>query len=71
MDKHSIERINFLSRLSRQRPLTPEENEERARLRQEYLAAFRQSMRNQLDATTVEYPDGSRKSLRDSRTNRQ
>lgn len=66
MDKQSIERINFLSRMAKQRELTPEENEERAELRMKYLAAFRQSFKNQLDSTKVQYPDGSQVSLRDA-----
>jgi len=66
MDNRSIERINFLARLAKERPLTPEESEERAELRMKYLAAFRQSFRNQLDATKVQYPDGSLKNLKDA-----
>ncbi|MBQ4085806.1 MAG: DUF896 domain-containing protein [Clostridia bacterium] len=66
MDKQSIERINFLSRLAKTRELTPEESEERAELRMKYLAAFRQSFRNQLDATKVQYPDGTRLNLKDA-----
>ena len=31
-----------------------------------YLAAFRQSFRNQLDATKVQYPDGTRLGLKDA-----
>jgi len=30
------------------------------------LKAFRAQMRNQLDSTVVEYPDGTRKPLRDA-----
>ncbi len=66
MDRQSIERINALTRLSRERALTPEESEERAELRMKYLAAFRAQMRGQLENTVVEYPDGTRESLRDA-----
>lgn len=66
MDKRSIDRINQLARAAKERPLTPEEDEERAELRLKYLAAFRQSFRSQLDSTKVEYPDGSRRSLKDA-----
>ena len=66
MDQQSIERINFLARLAKQRPLTPEENEERAELRLKYLADFRNSFRSQLDSTKVQYPDGTLKSLKDA-----
>ena len=66
MDRQSIDRINALSRLARERELTPEESEERAELRLRYLAAFRAQMRGQLENTVVEYPDGSRKPLREA-----
>lgn len=67
MDQGSIDRINQLSRLSRERQLTPEEVEERARLREAYLCAFRESTRQQLDNTYIEYPDGTRVRLRQKR----
>ena len=66
MDRQSIDRINALSRLARERELTPEESEERAELRLRYLAAFRAQMRGQLENTVVEYPDGTRKPLREA-----
>lgn len=66
MDKQSIDRINALSRLAKTRALTPAEQEERAELRAKYLAVFRERMRGQLENTVVEYPDGTRKSLRDA-----
>lgn len=63
MDPTQIDRINELARLSKERELTPEEAEERAELRAKYLHSFRQGMRQTLDNTHVEYPDGSRKPL--------
>ena len=66
MDKRSIDRINFLAKLARERELTPEESEERAELRMRYLAAFRTAFKNQLDHTSVQYPDGTRKPLKDA-----
>ena len=66
MDRRSIDRINALSRLARERALTPEENEERAELRLKYLAAIRAQMRGQLENTVVEYPDGTRVPLREA-----
>lgn len=63
MDRQSINRINELSRLARSRELTPAESEERAELRLKYLAAFRAQMRDQLENTVVQYPDGARKPL--------
>ena len=70
MDKRSIDRINFLAKLAKERELTPEESEERAELRMRYLAAFRSAFKNQLDNTTVQYPDGTRKPLRDANKKR-
>lgn len=66
MEKRDIERINQLTRISRERELTSEERAERQRLRENYLSAFRSQFRTQLDHTVVEYPDGSRASLKDA-----
>ena len=66
MERRDIERINALTKLSRERELTQEEQAEREQLRQNYLKAFRSQFRAQLDNTVVEYPDGSRESLRDA-----
>ena len=64
MEKANIERINQLSKLARERELTAEEQQERQQRRQAYLEAFRGQFRQQLSNTVVEYPDGSRVSLR-------
>ena len=64
MKKEKIERINQLTALSRQRPLTPEETAERQALREEYRAAIRASLSGQLDHTVVQYPDGTRVALK-------
>lgn len=66
MEKRNLERISALTQLSRERELTPEEQAERQELRQNYLKAFRSQMRAQLENTVVEYPDGSRVSLREA-----
>lgn len=47
MDKAKIERINELGRIAKERELTAEEIEERAALREEYLAYFRASLRGE------------------------
>ena len=65
MEQMNLKRINELTAISRQRELTAEEQAERQQLRQNYLKAFRAQMRQQLDSTVVEYPDGSRMPLRD------
>lgn len=66
MEKSRLDRISELTRISRERALTEAEQDERARLRREYLAAFKGQMRAQLENTVVEYPDGSRIPLRDA-----
>ena len=65
MEQANINRINELTRISRERELTNEEAAERHALHQAYLQAFRSQFRGQLDQTVVEYPDGSRVALRD------
>lgn len=63
MEKANLERINALTAISRERELTPEEQAERQERRQAYLKAFRAQMRQHLDSTVVEYPDGTRMPL--------
>ena len=65
MEKEKVLRINELARKSKtEEGLTPEEKEEQARLREEYIIDFRKSMGLILDNTVIEYPDGTRKSLK-------
>ena len=71
MERANIERINELSRIARERELTAEEAAERHERRQAYLTAFRAQMRGQLENTVVEYPDGSRVSLREAAKGKQ
>ncbi len=52
-------RINELAALSRERELTADEKEEQARLRKEYLAAFKSNLRAQLDNTYTVDKDGN------------
>jgi uncharacterized protein YnzC (UPF0291/DUF896 family) len=60
-----IDRINELSRLSKERELTAEEQAERTALRAEYVKEFRAQTRQLLDNTVVQYPDGSKKSVKE------
>ena len=58
MEKRNIDRISELTRISRERNLTPAEQAERQELRENYLKAFRGRMRAQLENTVVRYSDG-------------
>ncbi len=49
IDEKLIQRINELSKLSKERELTPQEQEERNQLRQEYLRQFKEGFRQRLD----------------------
>lgn len=64
MEKEKINRINELARKSKIEPLTDEEKIEQAALRSEYIAEIRLSFGATLDHTVIQYPDGSRKSLK-------
>ena len=55
MDQVKIERINYLAKKSKGEGLTPEEKEEQALLRQEYLNAIRENFRRTLDS--IEFKD--------------
>ena len=57
MDKR-LERINELAKKSREVGLTEAEKAEQQQLRAEYIAAFRQSFRQQLENTDIKYEDG-------------
>lgn len=54
-----IDRINELYHKSQKEGLTPEEKEEQARLRQEYVQIVRTNFRNQLNNIDIENEDGS------------
>ena len=64
MERSKIDRINELARKSKEMPLTDEEKAEQAALRQEYILEFRASFGATLDNTVIQYPDGSKKSLK-------
>ncbi len=65
MEQAKIDRINELARKSKtEAGLTPEEKEEQAALRREYVAAVRANLTARLDSTVIQYPDGTRKKLK-------
>ena len=64
MEHEKIERISELTRISRERELTPEEQAERAELRKEYLDGFRENMRQVLEGVVIQRPDGTKEPLK-------
>ena len=64
MTDERILRLNELAKKYKSGvPLTKAELEERDALRKEYVAAFRESLRAQLENTYIETPDGRRTKL--------
>lgn len=60
MVKEKIERINELAHKSKTPAgLTEAEKAEQEALREEYLADFRRSFRDQLEHTSIQEPDGT------------
>lgn len=64
MDDKKITRINELSAAARERELTEEEHAERAQLRAEYVAAYKQSLINHLNNTKMVDDKGNKTPLR-------
>ncbi len=65
MTDERILRLNELAKKYKSGvPLTEAELAERDALRKEYVAAFRESLRSQLDNTYIETPDGRRTKLK-------
>ena len=63
MEKSRIERINELARKAKTEGLTEEEVLERDRLRREYVAAFRENLVAQLEATYIVDAKGNKRKL--------
>ena len=65
MTDERILRLNELAKKYKSDvPLTEEEMAERDALRKEYVAAFRESLRSQLENTYIQTPDGRRTKLK-------
>ena len=64
MEQSKIDRINELAKKAKTVGLTPEEDAERAQLRQEYLAAVRQNLRAQRDNPFIVDENGNKRPLR-------
>ena len=63
MEQSKIDRINELARKAKAEGLTADEEAERAQLRAEYIAAYRASLRSQLDQLYIATPDGKTEKL--------
>lgn len=59
LSKQKIKRINELSKKSKTTGLSMEEAKEQTKLRQEYLATFRASMRETIENVQVIDPEGN------------
>ena len=64
MDDAVISRINELSRKSKTVGLTDEEKEEQKVLRQQYISAFRNNLKQTLDTVVIVDSDGNKRYLR-------
>lgn len=64
MEQTRIERINELSRLSRERELTEAEQTERQTLRAEYIASMRASFTATMESTYLVDEQGNKTKLR-------
>lgn len=64
MDEKKIARINELSHKAKAEGLTPEEIEERAALRQEYVDAVVGSLRRELENTYIVDEHGRKRKLK-------
>lgn len=60
----NIERINELTRLSRERELTEAEQKERAMLREAYIASMKQSLSDQIDRIRLVDEQGNQVKVR-------
>ena len=59
-----IKRINELYHKSQGVGLTPEEKEEQAKLRQDYIDSVKGNLQNQLDSIRIRQPDGTLEKLK-------
>lgn len=59
MEMKDIERINELYRKKKAGTITPQEVEEQARLRAQYIADLRRNLRGELESIKIQNPDGT------------
>lgn len=65
--QEKLDRINYLARKAKAEGLSEEELLEQNALRREYIEAYKQSLRAQLDNTVVVRPDGTKERLADKK----
>ena len=58
-----IARINALAKKAKEGPLTPEEQEERAKLRKIYIDSVKANLVSQLENTYILQSDGTKKKV--------
>ena len=63
MEQKKIDRINELYAKSQGEGLTPEEKEEQAKLRREYIDSYKRSLVSQLENTYIVDEKGNRKKV--------
>ena len=63
MEQKKIDRINELTRLSRERELTAAEQSERQSLRAEYVSEWKKSAEATLQNVVIVEPDGTKHKL--------
>lgn len=61
MEQKKLDRINELARKSKTKGLSEEEKEEQQALRQEYIEAYRKSLRAQLENIVIIDKDGNKR----------
>ena len=64
MEQSKIDRINALAKKAKTEGLTEAEPAARKALREEYIAAYRKSLRAQLDNMVIVEPNGERRKLK-------
>ncbi|MBQ3604368.1 MAG: DUF896 domain-containing protein [Clostridia bacterium] len=63
MTQQELDRISELTKISRERELTQEEQDERAILRRKYIDSFKLSLTSQLDVTYIVDEKGNKKKV--------
>lgn len=69
MEKWKIDRINELARKKKTVGLTQAEVAEQAALRREYIDGFKENLKDILDNTVIQHPDGTKTPLKKKHPN--